>query len=246
MQMFFVEPGQIKDGQAVITGPDVNHIRNVLRMKPGEIVRISDEKEFCGQCRIEELSPERILLTVEQDGISTELPVEVVLFQGLPKGDKMEWIVQKNTELGVSRIVPVAMKRSVVKLDAKKAAAKTSRWQAIAESAGKQSGRTRLPAVSPVMSYREVLAESAEFDLLLLPYESAEGMEGTRRLLNQAAPGMRIGVLIGPEGGFEPSEVETAVQAGWQVMSLGRRILRTETAGMAVMSALMLKLEVQE
>lgn len=243
MQMFFVEPGQIADGRVSITGPDVNHIRNVLRMKAGEIVRISDEKEFCGQCRIEALFPERIELAIEAEGVSTELPAELVLFQGLPKGDKMEWIVQKNTELGVSRIVPVAMKRSVVKLDAKKAAAKVGRWQAIAESAGKQSGRTRLPQVSAVKRFDEVLSEAAGFDLLLLPYESAEGMAGARRLLDQAVPGMRIGILIGPEGGFEPSEVEEAVRAGWQVMSLGRRILRTETAGMAVAAALMLRLE---
>lgn len=243
MHMFFVEPRQIADGHVTVTGPDVNHIRNVLRMKPGEIVRVSDEKDFCGQCRIEELLENRVLLSVEEDVMSTELPAQVTLFQGLPKGDKMEWIVQKNTELGITRIVPVAMKRSVVKLDAKKAAAKVARWQSIAESAGKQSGRTRLPQVAPVMTYAQAMEESGELDLLLLPYESAEGMEAARRLLAQAASGMRIGILIGPEGGFEPSEVEAAVAAGWQVLSLGRRILRTETAGMTVMASLMLSLE---
>lgn len=243
MHMFFVEPRQIADGHVTITGPDVNHIRNVLRMKPGEIVRVSDEKDFCGQCRVEELLEDRVLLLVEEDVMSTELPAQVTLYQGLPKGDKMEWIVQKNTELGISRIVPVAMKRSVVKLDSKKAAAKVARWQSIAESAGKQSGRTRLPQVAPVMTYGQAIEESKGLDLLLLPYESAEGMEAARRLLAQAAPGMRIGILIGPEGGFEPSEVEAAVAAGWQVLSLGRRILRTETAGMTVMASLMLSLE---
>lgn len=243
MYMFFVEPRQIAGGRVTITGPDVNHIRNVLRMKPGEVVRISDEKDFCGQCRVEELSEDQILLTVEEEAASTELPAEVTLFQGLPKGDKMEWIIQKNTELGIRRIVPVAMKRSVVKLDAKKAASKVARWQAIAESAGKQSGRTRLPEVASVMTYAEALKEAADYDLLLLPYESAEGMEAARRLLQSAVPGMRIGILIGPEGGFEPAEVEAAVAAGWQVLSLGRRILRTETAGMTVMASLMLHLE---
>lgn len=243
MHMFFVEPRQIAGGQVTITGPDVNHIRNVLRMKTGEVVRVSDEKDFCGQCRVEELLEDRIQLTILEKADSTELPAQVTLFQGLPKGDKMEWIIQKNTELGITRIVPVAMKRSVVKLDAKKAAAKVARWQAIAESAGKQSGRTRLPEVAPVMTYAQALKEAAEYDLLLLPYESAEGMEGTRSLLAQAAPGMRIGILIGPEGGFEPSEVEAAVAAGWKVLSLGRRILRTETAGMTVMAKLMLDLE---
>ncbi|MBP3700938.1 MAG: 16S rRNA (uracil(1498)-N(3))-methyltransferase [Lachnospiraceae bacterium] len=243
MHMFFVEPRQIVGGQITITGPDVNHIRNVLRMKPGEMVRVSDEKDFCGQCRVEELLEDQILLTILEEADSTELPAQVTLFQGLPKGDKMEWIIQKNTELGIARIVPVVMKRSVVKLDAKKAATKVARWQAIAESAGKQSGRTKLPEVAPVMTYAQALKEAADYDLLLLPYESAEGMDAVRSLFAQAAPGMRIGILIGPEGGFEPSEVEAAVAAGWKVLSLGRRILRTETAGMTVMANLMLQLE---
>ena len=243
MHMFFVEPRQIVGGQVTITGPDVNHIRNVLRMKPGEMVRVSDEKDFCGQCRVEELLEDQILLTILEEADSTELPAQVTLFQGLPKGDKMEWIIQKNTELGIARIVPVVMKRSVVKLDAKKAATKVARWQAIAESAGKQSGRTKLPEVAPVMTYAQALKEAADYDLLLLPYESAEGMDAVRSLFAQAAPGMRIGILIGPEGGFEPSEVEAAVAAGWKVLSLGRRILRTETAGMTVMANLMLQLE---
>ena len=243
MHMFFVKPEQIRDGQVWITGPDVNHIRNVLRMKPGEWVRVSDETDFCGQCRVEKLLEDRIVLTVEEKVRSTELPAEITLFQGLPKGDKMEWIVQKNTELGVSRIVPVAMKRSVVRLDGKKAAARVNRWQAVAQSAGKQAGRTRLPDVSPVISFSQALKEADGMDLLLLPYESAEGMAAARERLASARPGMRIGILIGPEGGFEPSEVETAVQAGWKVISLGPRILRTETAGMAVAAALMLMLE---
>ena len=157
MHMFFIEPRQISGNQVTITGADVNHIRNVLRMKPGEIVRISDEKDFCGQCRVDELLEDQIILTVLEEADSTELPAEVTLFQGLPKGDKMEWIIQKNTELGIARIVPVAMKRSVVKLDAKKAAAKVARWQAIAESAGKQSGRTKLPEGAQVMTYAQML-----------------------------------------------------------------------------------------
>jgi 16S rRNA (uracil1498-N3)-methyltransferase len=243
MQMFFVDPRQIAGDTVTITGADVNHMKNVLRMKPGEVVRVSDEKDFCGQCQVKTLEEDRILLEILSEETSTELPVEVTLFQGLPKGDKMEWIVQKNTELGIHKIVPVAMHRCVVKLDAKKAASKVSRWQSIAESAGKQSGRTRLPEVADVVSFRTALQMAAEYDLLLLPYESAEGMTGARALLAQAAPGMKIGILIGPEGGFEPYEVEEAQAAGWQVLSLGKRILRTETAGMAVMAHLMLTLD---
>ena len=243
MQMFYIEPGQLADGRVTIAGSDVNHIRTVLRMKPGEEVAVSDQRGFHARCRIESLSPGEVVLTVEESMPDTELPVKLILFQGLPKGDKMEWIIQKNTELGVSRIVPVAMQRSIVKLDGKKAAARAERWQAVAESAGKQSGRTRVPQVETVMSYAEMLEAARECDLLLLPYESAAGIERTRSLLRQAAPGMKIGILIGPEGGFAPEEVEQAQAAGFQVLTLGRRILRTETAGMTVAAALMLQLE---
>ena len=243
MQMFYVEPEQIQGDRVTISGPDVNHIRTVLRMRPGEEVAVSDQRSFHACCRIETLQADQVVLTAKEALADTELPAEVILYQGLPKGDKMEWIIQKNTELGVARIVPVAMERSVVKLDGKKAAARLERWQAVAESAGKQSGRTRVPQVEAVMSYAEMLEAAGECDLLLLPYESASGIEETRRLLHQAAAGMRIGILVGPEGGFAPAEVDKAQAAGFQVMTLGRRILRTETAGMAMMAALMLMLE---
>ena len=243
MQMFYVEPEQIQGDRVTISGPDVNHIRTVLRMRPGEEVAVSDQRSFHACCRIETLQADQVVLTAKEAFADTELSAEVILYQGLPKGDKMEWIIQKNTELGVARIVPVAMERSVVKLDGKKAAARLERWQAVAESAGKQSGRTRVPQVEAVMSYAGMLEAAGECDLLLLPYESASGIEETRRLLHQAAAGMRIGILVGPEGGFAPAEVDKAQAAGFQVMTLGRRILRTETAGMAMMAALMLMLE---
>ncbi len=243
MQMFYVEPGQIQGDRVTISGPDVNHIRTVLRMRPGEEVAVSDQRSFHACCRIETLQADQVVLTAKEALADTELSAEVILYQGLPKGDKMEWIIQKNTELGVARIVPVTMERSVVKLDGKKAAARLERWQAVAESAGKQSGRTRVPQVEAVMSYAGMLEAAGECDLLLLPYESASGIEETRRLLHQAAAGMRIGILVGPEGGFAPAEVDKAQTAGFQVMTLGRRILRTETAGMAMMAALMLMLE---
>lgn len=243
MQMFYVEPGQIQGDRVTISGPDVNHIRTVLRMRPGEEVAVSDQRSFHACCRIETLQADQVVLTAKEALADTELSAEVILYQGLPKGDKMEWIIQKNTELGVARIVPVAMERSIVKLDGKKVAARLERWQAVAESAGKQSGRTRVPQVEAVMSYAEMLEAAGECDLLLLPYESASGIEETRRLLHQAAAGMRIGILVGPEGGFAPAEVDKAQAAGFQVMTLGRRILRTETAGMAMMAALMLMLE---
>ncbi len=246
MYLFFVDRGDIGETEGRITGSDVNHIKNVLRMKPGDKVRISDGEQICYNCMIEafEEGTEAVrvrLLSRDEDG--TELPAQIVLFQGLPKGDKMELVIQKNVELGVFQIVPVATRRSVVKLDAKKAEAKVRRWNMISESAAKQSKRTVVPKVGPVMGFKEAVDFAADFDCKLFPYENAEGMEYTRKVLSQAKPGMRIAVFIGPEGGFEEAEVEYGIERGFLPITLGRRILRTETAGFALLSVLMFQLE---
>lgn len=246
MQRFFVEPHQIdtQEHQIHITGTDVNHIKNVLRMKPGEDLWISDGagKEY--HCSIEAYEPEEVLLHIlyaqEPD---YELPSRIYLFQGLPKADKMELIIQKAVELGVYEVIPVETKRCVVKLDTKKAEKKVSRWQQISESAAKQSKRMLVPRVQPVMSYREALAFAKELDICLIPYELAEGMQKTKKIINGITPGQSIGIFIGPEGGFEEQEVEAAVSIGAKPVTLGRRILRTETAGLAILSILMFRLE---
>ena len=173
-----------------------------------------------------------------------ELPARIHLFQGLPKGDKMELIIQKAVELGAYRVVPVSMKRSVVKLDAKKADAKRKRWNAVSESAAKQSKRSLIPEVAPLMTYKEAVKEAAGYDMVFLPYESADGIRKTRELLASVKPGTDIAVFIGPEGGFEDEEVELARENGAEIVTLGKRILRTETAGLCMLSALMLQLEV--
>lgn len=244
MYLFFVDRGDIGETEAKITGSDVNHIKNVLRMKPGDKVRISDGEALCYNCRIRAFEEEAVrleLLSRDEDG--TELPARIVLFQGLPKGDKMELVIQKNVELGAARIVPVATRRSVVKLDGKKAEAKVRRWNAISESAAKQSKRTVVPEVGPVLSFKEAVDLAADFDCKLFPYENAEGMERTREILSGVKPGMQIAVFIGPEGGFEEEEVAYAREKGFLPITLGRRILRTETAGFVLLSALMFKLE---
>ena len=229
MYQFFVEPSQIQGNRIVITGSDVNHIKNVLRMKPGEEIAVSngtDGKEY--RCGIEELLEEEIICTlrfIKEDGL--ELPARVTFFQGLPKADKMEFIVQKLVELGAYRIVPVALKRSVVHLDEKKAKARQARWQSIAEAAAKQSKRRIVPEVGAVCTLKEALEQTKQMDLKLIP----------------AAPGQEIGVFIGPEGGFEEAEVELAMQSGFMPVTLGKRILRTETAGLTVMAWLMYQLE---
>ena len=155
----------------------------------------------------------------------------------------MELIVQKAVELGVYQIIPVAARRSVVKLDAKKEEAKVKRWNSIAESGAKQSKRSVIPQVTRVMGMEEALRYAGDFDVKLIPYENAHGMAAAKELVEQVRPGMSVGIFIGPEGGFEEKEVEQAMAAGFHPISLGRRILRTETAGMAVLSILMYRLE---
>ena len=245
MYQFFVEPSQIQGTRVVITGNDVNHIKNVLRMQPGEEIAVSngeDGKEY--RCGIEELNEDEIVCTlrfVKEDGV--ELPSRIYLFQGLPKADKMELIVQKAVELGVYEIIPVATKRAVVKLDEKKAKSKITRWQTISEAAAKQSKRRIVPEIHSVMSFKEAVNYAKEMPVKLIPYELAEGMEKTKELISNLKPGEDIAIFIGPEGGFEESEIQTALENGIEPITLGKRILRTETAGFTVLSWIMYQLE---
>lgn len=240
MYQFFVEPDQINvnDKSVIITGPDINHIKNVLRMRVGEEIAVSNGQDGCEyRCGIIGFTEESVLCElrfVKEDGV--ELPVKVTLYQGLPKGDKMELIIQKAVELGVYEIVPVASKRCVVKLDERKAEAKLARWQSIAEAAAKQSKRAIVPRICPVTSFAQATEEAAERDVRLIPYELECGMNRTRALMSAIKPGQRVAVFIGPEGGFEESEIAMAQEKGICPVTLGRRILRTETAGMTVLA----------
>lgn len=244
MYQFFVEDTQVGERTVTIEGSDVNHIKNVLRMKRGERVRISSTsgKNYFG--RIAEVSGETVLVALaEECAPDTELPSRIYLFQGLPKSDKMELIIQKAVELGAYEIIPVAMKNCVVKLDEKKAAAKTARWQEIAKSAAKQSKRSIIPKVEHPVSYQEALAAAAELDVVLVPYENERGMAATREVMEAIVPGQSVGIFIGPEGGFSDGEIELAREHDMRLISLGGRILRTETAGLATLSVLMYHLE---
>lgn len=244
MYRFFVNENQISEENIIISGPDVNHIKNVLRMKVGEKILISDgnDKEYI--CSLAKLFDEEVVAAIEDiDGPTRELPIKVTLFQGLPKGDKMETVIQKMVELGVYEIVPVAMKRCIVKLDDKKAQAKVKRWNAISESAAKQSKRGIIPKVVEPMSYKQAIAKAKEMDMVLVPYEAAKNMAETREIINRITPGMEVAIFIGPEGGFANEEIEEALKAEGKPITLGRRILRTETAGMAIMSVLMFAME---
>lgn len=245
MYQFFVEPYQISEKTVIITGKDVNHIKNVLRMKPGEELAVSngaDGREY--RCAISQIEEERVvceLRFIKEDGL--ELSSRVHLFQGLPKADKMELIIQKAVELGVHEIIPVETKHCVVKLDAKKAKAKTERWQAIAEAAAKQSKRRIVPVVAEPVSFSEALKKAEHMEVRLIPYELAEGMDKTKEIIGALPENADIAVFIGPEGGFDETEIEKAVGCGLTPITLGKRILRTETAGFTVMAWIMYRLE---
>ena len=245
MQQFFADPSWIQGNNIYIEGADVNHMKNVLRMKPGEDVRVSDGGGKTYLCCVSAYEEKRAVLDILKALDSdTELPSRIVLFQGLPKGDKMGWIIQKAVELGAYSVVPFAAKRSVVKLDEKKAVKKQLRWQMIAKGAAEQSGRSIIPEVKNVLTFADALDVSKELDVLLIPYELEEDMKETARIIDAIRPGQSVGIFIGPEGGFEEEEVELAKSAGAYPVSLGKRILRTETAGLTVLSVLMYKFEI--
>lgn len=244
MHHFFVTPEQVKGNSIYIEGSDVNHIKNVLRMKIGEELRVSDGNNKKYLCEIESMTSDEVCVAIkEEQSADTELPSKIYLFQGLPKSDKMELIVQKAVELGAYEIIPVVTKRAVVKLDAKKALKKVERWNSIAESGAKQSGRNVIPKVTDVMTWKEALEYARGLDVVLIPYELAEGMQETRDIIAKLQPGQSIGIFIGPEGGFETIEVESAMEYGVKPITLGKRILRTETAGLTTLSILMYHLE---
>lgn len=245
MHQFFVDVSQIGKEYVTLTGSDVNHIKNVLRMKAGEKIRVSSGGEdfFCSIAEIGEDFVQADIL--DEEAVRTELPSEIYLFQALPKGDRMETVIEKAVELGVHEIIPVAMKYCVVRLDEKKAANKIRRWQAIAESAAKQSKRSIIPKIHSVMSYKDALEYARQCEINLVPYENERGMLATKEAFDRVEPGKRISIIIGPEGGFAQEEID-AVREDMQVISLGKRILRTDTAGICVMSMLMCMLEMKE
>lgn len=244
MYHFFVDEGQINGDTITIEGTDVNHIKNVLRMKEKEKLLISNgtDKDFL--CEILSISSQSVLCKIiDVDLEGTELPSKIYLFQGLPKSDKMELIIQKAVELGVHEIIPVDTKRSVVKLDEKKAENKIKRWQQISLSAAKQSKRIIIPNIHKMMSFKEALEYASDFEYNLIPYENAKGMEDTKKAIEAIKPHTSIGIFIGPEGGFDEAEISLAISNGVLPVTLGKRILRTETAGLAALSVIMFHLE---
>ncbi|WP_027437609.1 RsmE family RNA methyltransferase [Lachnospira multipara] len=246
MYHFFAEHENTfeEEGYINIVGGDVNHIKNVLRLKIGDEVLISTGDNIDYSCLIDSLSDDLVRVSIKEKKEKTnELPIEVYLFQGLPKQDKMELIIQKCVELGMKGFYPVAMKRCIVKLDKKKADNKIKRWNDISLSAAKQSKRSIIPEVYNVLDFKDALKEACKLDKLILPYECADGMTHTKDVVNSIKPGDKVGIFIGPEGGFDRDELDMAMEAGCEIVTLGKRILRTETAGLMLMSVLMYNFE---
>lgn len=248
MYLFYAQKENIdeENGTARLYGEDVNHIKNVLRLETGEHVIICDGQGTDFECIITGWEKESISLAISEKRPSMgELFNRISLYQGLPKKDKFEFIVQKSVELGAARIIPVNMARTIVKIkDPSKEESRIKRYQGICESAAKQSKRGVIPKVENIMELEKAIEDAGkECDIILVPYENAKGMEYTKEILSDIDTYERIGIFIGPEGGFEESEIELIKAAGGKVISLGHRILRTETAGLAVLSMIMLRCE---
>lgn len=245
MYNFFVDDTKRQGDCYFITGTDYNHIKNVLRMGIGNTFLVSSNGKS-NLCEIENLDNDTITAHIIQKNYqNTELPIKIYLFQGLPKSDKMELIIQKAVELGAYGIIPVEMKRSIVKLDEKKKKSKQARWQTISECAAKQSKRNSIPEVFEVLSYNEALQMAADLDLLIVPYENEKGMLSTMDALENLNNCRSVGILIGPEGGFEEGEIKKAKDAGAKIISLGKRILRTETAAITAVGICMMHIEMK-
>lgn len=241
MQQVFVNESPI-DSKFNITGQDAHHLSKVVRLKVGERIRVSVVGGDNYICEVSDFQDKDVIVSVVEQVPSTELPNRIYLFQAIPKGDRMETIIEKCVELGAFEIIPVEMKNCIVKLDDKKKKSKVERYQAITKSAAEQSKRSIIPQVHSVMTFKEAFQYAKSLDVLLLPFESKNGMKDTYDALDELKPGQSIGVFIGPEGGFAPSEIEM-VEGSMKLISLGHRILRTDTAAICSLSMLMLKCE---
>ena len=240
MPKFFVEPNQVKDNLIYILGEDAKHIKTVLRSREGDELTLCDGLGMDYFCRIKALEEGVVAEIIGSEPCQSEPKTKITLYQGLPKADKMELIIQKCVELGVDRIVAVSTERCIVKLD-KKEEKKLERWQKIAEAAAKQSGRGKIPEIAPkVLRFSQALAEAKKLSGAIIPYEKEEN-RGIRSFVENFS-GQEIGVFIGPEGGFTEEEIQSAIDAGVLPITLGKRILRTETAGMTTIAILLYEL----
>ncbi len=244
MPRFFVRTNQISNNNIDIIGEDVKHIKNVLRKQ------IGDKVEVCNQdtgdsykCEIKNFSEDEIKTNIIEKLKNIQEKVQVDIYQGLPKSDKMELIIQKSVELGANAIIPVNMKRCVVKLEGKDEAKKTDRWQKIAESAAKQCGRSFIPEVKNLINVKDICNLINEYDAIIVAYENEKENTLKSELQKLDSANLKIGIVIGPEGGLEENDIKLLRENGARIVTLGNRILRTETVALNVLSIIMYEFE---
>lgn len=248
MPKFFVTNKNIKNEEIEIMGKDVNHIKNVLRKKIGDEITVGNADTLTQYlCKIVEFEENTIKCNISKKlEINAESNIEVTIFQGLPKADKMELIIQKAVELGVYDITPVEMKRCIVKLTDKDKIKKLQRWQKIAEVASKQSGRNRIPQINEVQSIKNICNLCTEYDIVLVAYENEKENKlkyEITRWKEKPRKNLKIGVVIGPEGGIDTEEIDLLKEKGAKIVTLGNRILRTETVAFNILSIIMYEME---
>lgn len=243
MHNFFIKNNFFSEDKAIITGEDVNHIKNVLRMNIGtKIYTTNHDTHVKYLSEIVSINSDMIECKLLEEIPSTELPINITLFQGLPKADKLEYIIEKSTELGVNTIIPVEMRFSIAKI--KNEDQKNIRWNKIAESAAKQSKRNIIPKVELTIDVKELANRIKEFDLVVVAYEN-ENKDSLKKVLETINKQElnNIAIIVGPEGGIDNSELEVFISNGAKCVTLGKRILRTETAPLAILSMLIYEFE---
>lgn len=249
MPRFFVKTEQIEENRIKIIGEDVKHIKNVLRKRIGDNIEIcNQESQKSYKCEIKQIQEEQIITKIKEEIKSEENNVKIDIYQGLPKSDKMELIIQKSIELGVNAIIPVEMKRCVVKLEAKDENKKIQRWQKIAESAAKQSGRSTIPEIKRKVNIQDIIKTIKEYDAVIVAYENEKENKLKNELLKikeikANEEKISIAIIIGPEGGLEEKDVEQLKENGAKIVTLGDRILRTETVALNILSIIMYELD---
>lgn len=247
MQRYFLKNHQFQAKQVRITDEDAHHIARVMRMEVGERIIVCNEDKECYYLTITAVTPDEVTGEIgEAIESDTELPIEVTIAQGLPKGDKFEWVIQKATECGASEFIPLNMERSVVKLDAKKASKKVERWNKIAKEAAEQSHRQMVPTVTDVYTFKQLLDRASQYDVCLFAYEETAKQGQLAQLkqsLREIQTNGKMLVVVGPEGGISEKEETLLLQSGFKPCALGPRILRTETAPIYILSAISYALE---
>ena len=248
MPRFFIKENQIQNNKITIIGEDVNHIKNVIRKQIGDIIEIcNQDNEQSYKCEIEKIEEKQITTKIIEELKAQESNIKVDIFQGLPKAEKMELIIQKSVELGANAIIPVNMKRCVVKLDSKSEEKKIERWQKISESAAKQCGRNNIPEVKHLVNIKDICNKIKDYDAMIVAYENEKENTLKQELtkLKNKQKNLKIGIVIGPEGGLEEKDVKHLKESGAKIITLGHRILRTETVALNMLSIIMYELELE-